>query len=233
MLWRYRERVVGRHLRRRRAHLFAHQRSFCQLYHGPAAPPSGEDLPVVATMPVGDVQPAWDVATLAIHADGHAIAQAAAACGGGSGDGAAPAAGGLWSHDRDIAPPIGVTTTFECQEGAYVYSRMANPTRDRCEAVLAALEASPGEATPDAILYASGLAAAHAILVAQLPSIQRIAISGGYHGTHLILDILQGIRPDVQIIELPSVEEAAAGALSAGDLVWLESPRNPACEVYE
>ena len=43
------------------------------------------------------------------------------------------------SHDGDVAPPIGLSTTFD--DGAdHVYSRISAPTRERCEAVLAALE---------------------------------------------------------------------------------------------
>ena len=139
----------------------------------------------------------------------------------------------LWSHDRDIAPPIGVTTTFEAAgDDGHVYSRQSTPTRDRCESVLAALEATPGSAAPHALLYSSGLAACHAILVALAPSAARLAISGGYHGTHQVIDILTELRTELEIIELPAAQEAAA-VLRSGDIVWLESPRNPMCEVYD
>ena len=47
------------------------------------------------------------------------------------------------SHDGDVAPPIGLSTTFD--DGAdHVYSRISAPTRQRCEAVLAALEGGEG-----------------------------------------------------------------------------------------
>ena len=139
---------------------------------------------------------------------------------------------GPWSHERDVAPPIGVTTTFEAAEDGHVYSRQSQPTRDRCESVLAALEATPGLPTPHALLYSSGLAACHAIMVALLPTTRRIVVSGGYHGTHQVIDILKELRAELDIIELPTVEDAEA-LLQPTDLVWLETPRNPMCEVYD
>ena len=64
------------------------------------------------------------------------------------------------SHDGDVAPPIGLSTTFD--DGAdHVYSRISAPTRQRCEAVLAALEGGEGAR---AVLFASGNAATHAVL---------------------------------------------------------------------
>ncbi len=165
--------------------------------------------------------PLLDASTLGIHADTH-----------GSGSGAAAGPVDLWSHDRDIAPPIGVTTTFEAADDGHVYSRQSQPTRDRCESVLAALEATPGLPTPHAVLYSSGLAACHAIMVALLPATRRIAVSGGYHGTHQVIDILKELRIDLEIVELPPLADAD-DVLQSTDLVWLESPRNPMCEVYD
>lgn len=116
-------------------------------------------------------QPSLHPSTLAIHADGVAVA------------GGGPIR--RFSHDGDIAPPIGVTTTFDRTEQGYVYSRWIAPTRSRAETVLAALEATPGQPTPHALLYSSGLAAVHTALTSLLPrGIRRIAITGGYHGTH-------------------------------------------------
>ena len=181
-------------------------------------------------VPPAAPQGEWGAGTIGIHAD------APSPPGTGSADDVPPSSGGTsmrWSHSQDVAAPIGVTTTFESVEGGHIYSRQSNPTRDRCECVLAALEATPGATTtPSALLYSSGLAAVHAILVALLPETKRIAISGGYHGTHQVLDILKEIRPSLEIIQLPPVQEADT-VLQEGDVVWLETPRNPMCEVYD
>lgn len=165
--------------------------------------------------------PLLDASTLGIHADTH-----------GSSAGAAAGPVHLWSHDRDVAPPIGVTTTFEAADGGHVYSRQSQPTRDRCESVLAALEATPGSPTPHAVLYSSGLAACHAIMVALLPATRRIAVTGGYHGTHQVIGILKELRIDLEVVELPPLADAE-DVLQSTDLVWLETPRNPMCEVYD
>ena len=125
------------------------------------------------------------------------------------------------SHDGDVAPPIGLSTTFD--DGAdHVYSRISAPTRERCEAVLTALEGGEGAR---AVLFASGNAATHAVLASlaarnreQGLDRTRVATDGiGYHGTR---DAIAALGPAVEVV-------GSADGLEAGDVVWLESPRNP------
>jgi O-acetylhomoserine/O-acetylserine sulfhydrylase-like pyridoxal-dependent enzyme len=94
------------------------------------------------------------VATVAVHADARARAHAQRRAPDG------------YEHDLDIAPPIGVSATFEAADGGPVYSRANAPTRERAEVVLAAVEmaASAGRTPVRALLYASGAAATHAAL---------------------------------------------------------------------
>jgi cystathionine gamma-synthase len=115
----------------------------------------------------------------------------------------------------DVAPPIHVSTTFAADnpEGL-VYTREAQPTRSRLEAVLGALEGGT------AVTYASGQAATTAALAQLAP--RRVAIgAGGYHGTRAAMEALK-----VEVVPLDA-------ALSAGDVVWLETPRNPTAEVLD
>jgi len=116
----------------------------------------------------------------------------------------------------DVAPPIHVATTFDAGNPAgLVYARNDQPTRRRLEAVLGALEGG------SAVVYASGQAATTAALALWHP--RRVAIArGGYHGTHAAVDALApwGVR------KVP-----LDGPLERGDLLWLESPRNPTCEL--
>ena len=138
------------------------------------------------------------------------------------------------STDFDVAPPISVATTFTCPEtdgDGHVYSRITNPSRDRCEALLSAVEGTPSQPA-HAVLYASGLAATFAAFSRVLP--RRVAISGGYHGTHLVLDQLRRISggASFETIVLPSPEEAPS-VLLEGDLVWLETPLNPSCDIAD
>ncbi len=115
----------------------------------------------------------------------------------------------------DIAPPIHPSTTFAADnpEGL-VYTREAQPTRSRLEAVLGALEGGR------AVTYSSGQAATTAALAHLSP--RRVALgAGGYHGTRAALE--------ARGIETVSLE----APLAAGDLVWLETPRNPTAEVLD
>ncbi len=118
----------------------------------------------------------------------------------------------------DVAPPIHVATTFEAGNAeALVYARNDQPTRRRLEAVLGALDGGA------AVVYASGQAAATAALLHFLP--RRVAIArGGYHGTHAAVDALARLGVEKVPLDAP---------LSAGDLVWLETPRNPTCECFD
>jgi len=65
---------------------------------------------------------------------------------------------------RAVAPPIHLSTNFELGPGSekiggHIYTRYSNPTQDRLETALAALEG--GEA---AIVFSSGVAAGSAVL---------------------------------------------------------------------
>jgi cystathionine gamma-synthase len=117
----------------------------------------------------------------------------------------------------DVAPPIRLSTTFEAgNEEGLVYSRNEHPTRRRLERVLGALEGG------HAVTYASGLAAAFAAMQHFRP--KRVLVSAGYHGTHAVLErfrqdglIVAGIDQDPR----------------EGDLLWIETPKNPTCEVED
>lgn len=115
----------------------------------------------------------------------------------------------------DIAPPIHVTTTFEAGgPDAPVYARNDQPTRRRLEAVLGALEGG------HAVVYASGQAATHAALLRLRPA-RALLAPGGYHGTRALLE-----RLGVAILDLDETPRP-------GDLVWLETPHNPTCAVFD
>ena len=149
----------------------------------------------------------WHPATVAIHGDAWDVP--------------------LSSHDGDVAPPLGVSTTFERSD--HVYGRDTAPTRQKCEAVLGALEGGT------AVLFASGLAATHAAVAAvagRSPGRTRVAIDGGYHGTHATLKCLAALGADVDVVPLPP-PEACGATLGAGDLVWLETPKNPDCALAD
>ena len=151
-------------------------------------------------------------ATAAVHADSHVP----------------------FSTDFDVSPPLSLSTTFTCPEDGegHVYSRISNPTRDRVEALLGAIESS-SSSLAHAVLYSSGSAATFGALARLLP--RRVAIAGGYHGTHNVLSQLQRISGGAlcETIPLPSPSGVGASPLRAGDVLWLETPRNPDCNVSD
>ena len=168
--------------------------------------------------------PALALSTLAIHADDHL------------------------PGTTDVAPPIHLSTNFEYPSDPslldpsrvpdFVYSRAATPTTARLETLLAPLL---GTTPPNTLVYASGLAALHALYVALAPA--RVAVSPGYHGTDAVLALHRRLRPDTEIIHLPaSVDDTlelnvksgkAIERLGDGDVVHLETPTNPTGEARD
>lgn len=118
----------------------------------------------------------------------------------------------------DVAPPIHVSTTFDAGNAAgLLYSRFEQPTRQRLEAVLGALDGGV------AVTYASGLAAVTAAVSVLRP--RRVAIApGGYFGCHAAIDAFAPWGLAKVPLDAP---------LERDDLVWLETPRNPTCELQD
>ena len=144
-----------------------------------------------------------------------------------------------FSTDADVSPPLSMSTTFKASSSLTgidgrerVYSRNSNPTRDRAEALLGAVEAAADGPPAHAILYASGLAATFAALARLMP--ERVAIAGGYHGTHLVLAQMQRLSGGRRCVPMPlPTPEQVAARLRPGDALWLETPRNPDCHVSD
>ncbi|HSM94213.1 MAG TPA: PLP-dependent aspartate aminotransferase family protein [Anaeromyxobacteraceae bacterium] len=118
----------------------------------------------------------------------------------------------------DVAPPIHVSTTFDAENPAgLLYSRFEQPTRQRLEAILGALDGG------EAVTYASGLAAVTAAINVLHP--RRVAIApGGYFGCQAAIDAFLpwGLR------KVP-----LDAPLGPGDVVWIETPLNPTCELQD
>jgi cystathionine beta-lyase/cystathionine gamma-synthase len=131
-----------------------------------------------------------------------------------------------------LVAPIFQTSTFE-QEApgvnlGYDYSRTSNPTRARLEAVLADLEGVWHGA-----VFASGLAAEHAVLQAYLrPGDEVVIPLDVYGGT---FRLLTKVFTHCVVRQVDVSDPAAlAGALSNRTrLVWIESPTNPRLIVYD
>lgn len=133
-----------------------------------------------------------------------------------------------------VAPPLHLATTFKHgpageRIAGYEYIRDASPTQDRLEAALAAVEGGAG-----ALTFASGMAAASALLQS-LPVGGHVLIASDlYHGVRtLVKDFLTE-----QVIASTTVDMTDLAAVRAGlkpntRCVWVETPSNPLLEVTD
>ncbi|KAK5079742.1 hypothetical protein LTR70_009445 [Exophiala xenobiotica] len=138
----------------------------------------------------------------------------------------------------DVVPPIHVATSFRYssdpsqlrpfresdrpnlqfpfqEEGEHCYSRVTTYNTSRLEVILSKLLGAP------CLTYSSGLAALQAALAYLIP--KNVAIGAGYFGSHGALNLytrLTGCR------QMPL--DFQPDDLGQGDLIWLETPVNPA-----
>ncbi len=127
-----------------------------------------------------------------------------------------------------LIAPIYQTSTFEQERPGvnlgFDYARTNNPTRQRLEAVLAELEG-----VGHCAVFASGLAAEHAMLQAWLrPGDEVIVPNDVYGGTYRLLNrVFAGYQLRVTPVDTTNLDAVAAAITTATRLVWLESPTNP------
>lgn len=135
-----------------------------------------------------------------------------------------------------IAPPIHLATTFRHgpageRQAGFEYVREGNPTQDRLETALAALEQGAA-----ALAFGSGMAAMTALLES-LPAGSTLLIPlDCYTGLRVLAEEFlprSGIR--TQRVDMTD-SAAVAAALDAGtgaDAIWLETPSNPQLQVTD
>ena len=127
-----------------------------------------------------------------------------------------------------LVAPIYQTSTYE-QESPGVnlgfdYSRTNNPTRQRLEQVLGELEG-----VSHCAVFASGLAAEHAVLHAYLrPKDEIIVPLDVYGGTFRLLNrVFAGFDLTVTPVDTTDLDAVRAAVSARTRLVWLETPTNP------
>jgi cystathionine gamma-synthase len=118
-----------------------------------------------------------------------------------------------------MTAPLDRSTTWPYEDGEpgrFSYARFSSPTVAEAERALGELEGG------EALLFASGAAAAASVVLALLAPGQTIALAeGAYYGTGVLLEELQ--RWGVQHVEFDQTGPPPENA----DLVWLEAPSNP------
>jgi cystathionine gamma-synthase len=142
---------------------------------------------------------------------------------------AAQALGWIDEATRAVVPPIHVSTTYlRDPDNGYrsgrIYARADNPAFDQAESVICALEKGH-----QALLFASGMAAATAVFQAFKPGDHVLAPKVMYWS---LRNWLLGFASDWGLqVELVDMSDAAAvqAAIRPGKtkLVWIETPANP------
>ena len=115
--------------------------------------------------------------------------------------------------------------TGDPYEAENSYSRYGNPTLRHYEDAVGSLEDA------EAVLFSSGMAAASALLLTRLAPGSVVAMDDGcYHAVRrLAQEHLEPRGVEVRLAPPAGLADAANGA----DLLWLETPSNPALEVYD
>jgi cystathionine gamma-synthase len=133
--------------------------------------------------------------------------------------------------DAPLNPPVVFASTYvgahDTSAATLGYGRYANPTWQALEQAIGALEGGR------ALTFASGMAAAHAVLELMPPN-GVIAIPGNcYLGVGQAID-RQAERYGWQVrrVNVADTSEVLAAAEGA-DMVWIESPTNPTIEVAD
>ncbi|HET9778818.1 MAG TPA: PLP-dependent transferase, partial [Propionibacteriaceae bacterium] len=133
--------------------------------------------------------------------------------------------------DAPLNPPVVFASTYVGSHGTSAadlgYGRYGNPTWQALEQTIGALEGGR------ALSFASGMAAAHAVLELMPPSGVIVIPENCYSGVAEAVDRCASrhgwqVRR-INVADTPGVLAAAEGA----DLVWIESPTNPTIEVAD
>jgi len=120
-----------------------------------------------------------------------------------------------------------MSTTFKYvntnNPDGYLYTRFDQPTRKRLETVLGALEEG------HAIMYSSGSSAGFAALMFYRP--KNVYINKGYMGSHSTLEAYFSPLDSHWHERIHILSENIEP--EKGDLLWLETPKNPNCEIED
>ncbi|MCL5778168.1 PLP-dependent aspartate aminotransferase family protein [Limibaculum sp. FT325] len=120
--------------------------------------------------------------------------------------------------------PEGFSARELTEDSPFVYTRWANPTVRGLEEKVAALEGAESAAA-----FASGMAAAHAILLAELSSGDRLVLSDvSYAGiAELARDTLPRMGVEVVTVNMSDLAAVEAAVTKGTRLVFIDTPCNP------
>jgi len=112
----------------------------------------------------------------------------------------------------------------------FVYGRVSSPTVAQLQEKLAALEGAEG-----ALCYASGIAAAHALICGRLSRGDHLIVpDANYVGiAELARDTLPRFGIEVSYVDTSSPEEVAEAIRPNTRMLWLETPANPTMKLCD
>jgi cystathionine beta-lyase/cystathionine gamma-synthase len=129
--------------------------------------------------------------------------------------------------------PIYLSSTFELtgigSDRGWDYSRAGNPTRDRLEESLAALEGGL-----NAHVFGSGMAAISALVAPLHTGDHLICSHNVYGGTARLLDqVIRHYGIEIEYVDLTSLDALSAALKPNTKLVHVESPTNPLMQLTD
>ena len=128
--------------------------------------------------------------------------------------------------DSALNPPISLNSTFT-SGGPIGYGRYGNETWTALEAAIGALEGG------QTLSYSSGMAAVSAVFSTLPVGAKVVASNQGYSGVMTLLGNLTAAKKiSATLVAIVDTDEVIA-ALDGADLLWLESPTNPALDVAD
>ncbi len=132
-----------------------------------------------------------------------------------------------------VMPPIYQSSTYaQTRPGehrGHEYGRVSNPTRAALEAGLAALEGAN-----HGIAFASGMAAADAILKCLRPGDHVLCSQDLYGGCYrLLTQVYEPLGVAASFVDMRNLDAVRQAVLPSTKLLWLESPGNPLMYVID
>jgi cystathionine gamma-synthase len=133
-----------------------------------------------------------------------------------------------------IAPPLHLATTFAHgpageRVAGYEYTREGNPTQDRLEAALTAMEGGAA-----ALAFASGMAAMTALLEALPAGTQVLIPDDCYTGLRRLgEDVLPARGVATRMVDFADLDAVRAAIKPATKVLWAETPSNPQLRIAD
>src|SRR5271163_4951428 len=129
--------------------------------------------------------------------------------------------------------PLYLSSTFELTgigtDKGWDYSRAGNPTRDRLEEALAALEGGA-----NAHVFGSGMAAISALVAPLHAGDHLICSHNVYGGTARLLDqVIQHFGIEIEYVDLSNLDALSAALKANTRLVHVETPTNPLMQLTD